>query len=341
MKNRPAIAAIRLRLTLAVFIAFTAPMGLGAGPACAKESAAKELAQKELTPKNITKSPQPAATFQDCARDCPTMIVIPPGHFVMGSPAAEDGRFDDERQHEVRIGYSFAVGIHAVTVGEFAAFVQQTGYDTGNHCWVYEGGSDFVEREGRSWRNPGFAQTDRHPVVCVNYADTQAYLRWLGKKTGHRYRLLSEAEWEYAARAGTTTARYWGNDANQACAYANAPDLTFRAQFSDYEIVNCHDDHVFTAPVGSFKPNAFGLYDMLGNVWQYVGDCYVPDYEATPHDGSPQTDCSANVGEFKNTQVLRGGAWDGYARFVRAAFRGKEDPGLRNNNDGFRIARTL
>lgn len=257
----------------------------------------------------------------------------------MGSPTAEDGRFDDEKQHDVSIGYRLAVGVYAVTVGEFAAFVEQTGYDTGNRCWIYQGGSDFVERDGRNWRSPGFEQTARHPVVCVNYDDTQAYVRWLSAKTGQRYRLLSEAEWEYAARAGTTTARYWGDDPDRACAFANAPDRTFRAQFSDYTIVNCHDGHVFTAPVGSFAPNAFGLYDMLGNVWQYVGDCYVADYHAAPGDGRAQTDCSSP--QQTKLQVLRGGAWDGYERFVRAAFRGKEDAAIRNNNDGFRVARTF
>ena len=153
---------------------------------------------------------QVGQTFRDCA-ECPLMVEVPSGSFTMGSPSSESGRDSDEGpQHEVRIGYRLAVGVYEVTRGEFARFVAATGYDAGNRCRTYESGS-WDLRSGRSWRDPGFSQTDSHPVVCVDWDAAQAYVAWLSNETGHSYRLLSESEWEYVARAGTSTARYWGN----------------------------------------------------------------------------------------------------------------------------------
>jgi formylglycine-generating enzyme required for sulfatase activity len=160
--------------------------------------------------------------FRDCDQ-CPEMVVVPAGNFMMGSPKTEVGRFDPEGpQHPVTIATSFALGKYEVTVAEFKDFVQVTGYQTeaernpdqGLAVWD-EKKDKWVWSKGQSWRSPGFAQDDRHPVVGVSWNDAQAYVEWLAKRTGQAYRLPSEAEWEYAARAGTTTARFWGNDPNQ------------------------------------------------------------------------------------------------------------------------------
>ena len=154
------------------------------------------------------------------------MVVVPEGRFRMGSPESEEGRNDDEGPvHRVTIGYRLAVGVNEVTRGEFARFVEATGRSRGNACWTHEGG-EWKERSGRHWRNPEFRQTDNHPVVCVDWNDAQAYVRWLSGKTGEDYRLLSEAEWEHVARAGTTTARYWGEGESGQCRYANGADRT-------------------------------------------------------------------------------------------------------------------
>lgn len=173
-----------------------------------------------------------AQTFKDCSH-CPQMVKVPAGTFIMGSPfgttikeGAKDEFVVDERpEHSVTIGRELAVGKYAVTRGEFAAFIKDTGYNAGSKCAVYAG-NKYEERSGRSWRNPGYAQTDRHPVVRVSFEDAQHYVQWLSRKTGQLYRLPTEAEWEYAARANTTTARFWGDDRERACDFANVADLT-------------------------------------------------------------------------------------------------------------------
>ncbi|MEE8502787.1 MAG: SUMF1/EgtB/PvdO family nonheme iron enzyme, partial [Kiloniellales bacterium] len=148
-------------------------------------------------------------TFKDCDT-CPEMVVIPAGSFTMGSPASEKGRYNKEGpQHRVSIPRSFALGKYEVTKAEFAAFVHETGRDA-QGCLIRDDGK-WKDDDSKSWRNPGYTQSDSHPVVCVNWDDAKAYARWLSRKTGKEYRLPSESEWEYAARASTTTARYWGD----------------------------------------------------------------------------------------------------------------------------------
>ncbi len=163
--------------------------------------------------------------FKDCA-DCPEMVVIPAGSFEMGSPASEAGRDSDEGpQHRVTLAKPFALAKAEITRGQFAAFVADSGHQTGDKCWTFEGGK-YEERSGRNWRNPGYSQQDSHPIACLNWGDAKAYANWLARKTGKPYRLPSEAEWEYAVRAGATTARYWGESPDQACSYANIADQT-------------------------------------------------------------------------------------------------------------------
>ena len=278
---------------------------------------------------------QPGDVFKDCDA-CPEMVVIPAGEFIMGSPSYEVGRWDNEAPvHRVHVP-SFALGKFEVTRGQFAAFVLDTGYSAGGDCYVDKGGGDFGNVASKNWRDPNFSQMDRDPAVCVNWEDAKAYVEWMGRKTGKRYRLPSESEWEYAARAGTTTARYWGNDPNEACASANVFDRTSRSKNGyDWAHHECTDGHAYTAPIGSFRPNGFGLHDVLGNVWEWVEDCWNDSYAEAPRNGS-----AWSRGECRK-RVLRGGSWDHVPKFVRAAYRGRSEPAYRDFDYGFRVARTL
>ncbi len=285
-------------------------------------------------PKPVVDSRRGGETFRDCP-ECPEMVVIPAGGFVMGSPEDETGRLANEGpQHGVKIAEPFAVGKYEVTRGEFAAFMKAAGHDIGNSCWTDEK-NEWKDRPDRGWRDPVFSQTDRDPVVCVNWNDAKAYVKWLSEKTKYSYRILSEAQWEYVARAGTTTKRYWG-DADDGCDYANAADLTAKVKNSGWTTSNCTDRFVNTAPGGSFQANAFGLHDVLGNVWEWVEDCWHESYKGALTDGSAWTsgkDCS--------DRVLRGGSWDSRPRFVRSAIRFRSGTTSRVNYSGFRVSRTL
>ena len=267
--------------------------------------------------------------FRDCP-DCPEMVVIASGRFDMGSPPTERGRLDSEGPVlSVSVGYRFAVGVHEVTRGEFSQFVFATNRAMGRSCWAWDG--KWTDQIGVGWRNPGFQQDDEHPVVCVSWNDAKAYVRWLSERTGKRYRLLSESEWEYAARAGTTTAHYWGADSSVQCRHANGADAS-----TDYpRSVGCDDGHPHTSPVGTYDANGFGLHDVLGNVFEWVDDCWNDSYRSSPSDGGAweSGDC--------DRRVFRGGAWLNEPRFLRSAFRVRYAPGYRSNVLGFRVARTL
>ena len=186
--------------------------------------------------------------------------------------------------------------------------MEETGYSTGDTCYTYEsdgffGDPEWKERLGRGWKNPGFGheQDETEPVVCVSWDDAQAYVRWLSEETGEAYRLLSEAEWEYVARAGTTTARYWGESEAGQCRYANGADAGTGFEWA----VSCHDGHARTAPVGRYEANAFGLYDVLGNVLEWTADCWNESYAGAPSNGG-----AWESGECTR-RVLRGGSWNG------------------------------
>jgi formylglycine-generating enzyme required for sulfatase activity len=184
-------------------------------------------------------------------------------------------------------------------------------------------------------RDPSQYKGDSRPVESVSWTEAQTFI-WLMNLFGrHQYRLPSEAEWEYAARAGTKTARYWGDRAEDGCAYENMADLALKKVLPDAPVANCNDGQTYTAPVGSFKPNPFGLYDMLGNVAEWVEDCYVQDYHDAPKDGRAITakDCAS--------RVVRGGSWSGNPRYPRAAARDDVTADGRSNHVGFRLARTV
>lgn len=295
------------------------------------QAVAPEKATKAAKP---VRAPKAGTIFRDCP-DCPEMVAIPAGSFDMGSPDSEDGRDKDEEPvHQVTVA-SFALSKTEITRGQFAAFVRETKYNAGDKCWTFAEGK-FKEREG-DWRKPGYAQDNRHPVTCINWHDAQAYAAWMSQKTGKQYRLPTEAEWEYAARGNTTTSRYWGDNPALACKYANVADKTAKTKIPGsfaWVAHECTDGFPYTAPVGSFKANAFKLNDILGNLWEWTEDNYHDKYDGAPTDGS------AWKGE-DTKHALRGGSWNSDPQNVRAAVRNGNKPSLRFSIFGFRIARTL
>jgi sulfatase modifying factor 1 len=277
---------------------------------------------------------------------CPLLVQVPAGKFMMGTSEQEAvrGGFpraylgDELPSHEVTISEPFALGQHPVTRGEFAAFVRETGHDP-KSCLVFDN-DRWKDDQRRNWREPGYVQDDRHPVVCVSFDDAQLYLQWLSKKSGKAYRLPSEAEWEYAARAGSTAVRFWGDGTEEACQYANVGDIygANRLKWNKNKrnrMFHCNDGFAFTSPVGTYKPNSFGLYDMLGNVYQWTQDCVHPGYQGAPADGS------AWIGAPCEGRVQRGGSWSNGPLATRSAARNGSPPKLRNIDVGFRVARTL
>jgi formylglycine-generating enzyme required for sulfatase activity/serine/threonine protein kinase len=260
--------------------------------------------------------PQAGAVFRDlqangsACGDCPEMVVIPAGSFTMGSPESEPQRSSDESpQHRVTLAQPFAVGKVDVTFAEWDA------------C-VADGGCNGYRPVDQGWGR------GRRPVINVSWIDAHAYAQWLSRKTGQTYRLPSEAEWEYAARAGTTTPFWWGSTIT-----------TDQANYDGNYVYNNGAKGVYrqkTVEVGSFKPNPFGLYDMAGNIYQWVEDTWHANYQGAPTDGSPWT-----TGDSNSARVVRGGSWDYSPDGLRSANRYDVDPDNRNSYIGFRLARTL
>jgi formylglycine-generating enzyme len=279
-------------------------------------------------------------TFHDCI-NCPEMVVLPTGEFRMGATPEEHAREQSPERYiawespirTVRIERSFAVGTTEITRAQFAAFVADSAYAVSG-CDIAKGDA-WESRTDKSWQDPGFSQDGTHPVVCVNWHDAKAYAAWLQKKSGKPYRLLTEAEWEYMARAGTPSARFWGNSRADSCPYANVPDQTHgRATGRQDGIFECEDGYAYTAPAKSFRANPFGVFDTLGNVWEWVEDCFVDSYEgAAPNSVSRQSDPACQY------HSARGGSWNPrLASQIRSAARGRVTTSLRNSNLGFRVA---
>src|SRR5437016_4027258 len=208
-----------------------------------------------------THTPAPGTSFRDCSNGCPEMVVVPPGRFTMGAPAGEEERANlpnevrgrSVPQHLVTIRYKLAIAKFDVTRDEYAQFVAETNRPDPDSCITLDASGGFIAAKG-NWRSPGFPQTRRDPLACVSWDDAQAYVAWLSAKTGHVYRLPTEAEWEYAARAGTTTARYFSDNPAELCRYTNVGDLDYSEQHPGDSGVNraCRDGYAFTSPVGSF-----------------------------------------------------------------------------------------
>ena len=299
-------------------------------------------------PPTAAAAPQAGQSFRDC-ESCPDMVVVPAGTFMMGSAESESGRDPGEgpqRRVDIR---RLAVGKFDVTRGQWAVFAASTQRPVATGCAWIGGASDGHLDSTGSWRSLHFPQDDTHPVVCVAWQDAQDYVTWLSQRTSHTYRLLSEAEWEYSARAGTITPFPWG-------ASGSHENANYGAERCCSGWAYGRDQWVYTSPVGAFPPNAFGLYDMHGNVLQWVQDC-LTSYATAPRDGSPfQSDLPLKepgpYGEdLKGTtacmyRMVRGGDWGDPPRMIRSAFRNYgPGPGAtlktyRSGGVGFRVART-
>jgi formylglycine-generating enzyme required for sulfatase activity len=276
--------------------------------------------------------PKAGTVIHDCPT-CPVMTILPTGRFKQGSAEPASGAASFEKPlHWVAISHPFAMSTNAVTVDEFEQFVAATGRDM-QSCDTYDG--EWKHRRENSWKSPGFAQTGGHPVTCASWNDAEAYAQWLSTTTGHRYRLPSASEWEYAARAGGEAVQPWNADGSGACANANVADASAARRFPGWAVFGCDDGYIYTAPVGSFKANSFGLNDMLGNVLQWTEDCWHADYTGAPVDGSARMDGNCSEHE------LRGGSWFSTPSYVRANYRNHFATDYRTSSVGIRLARDL
>ena len=277
------------------------------------------------------------SVFQDC-ETCPEMIVLPAGDFMMGSPASELGRVDVEGlPRRIVIPKRIAIGKFEVTVEQMSIFMTETGMTIGGSCRRLVN----PERPPPTWsapegslEHPGYEITGSHPAVCISWHEAQSYVAWLQRRTGKPYRLPTEAEWEYAARAGTATRYSFGNDENTACVYARFADLS--SQFGWHDA--CHSELVAygAAPVGSLKPNPWGIFDMHGNAWEWVEDCWTPNPLEIPVDGSAFSrpgNCEMGV--------MRGGSFSSSSLMVRSAIRSPMRTAQHYFNVGLRVALTL
>ena len=262
--------------------------------------------------------------FWECS-GCPKMVVVPAGDFMMGSEEKEPGRRAEEGpRHKVIMRQPFAVADRWVSRADFRKFVEATGHNAGDKCQTWKDGQ-WSEEAGRSFRSPGFPQEDGDPVVCVNLNDAKAYVAWLSKQTARPYRLPSEAEWEYAMRAGITTPFWWGPTITTAQANYNG-NLVYaggaKGEFRQRTVSS------------ALKPNAWSIYG-LGNAAEWTEDCWNASYEGAPADGSARTSGNCSL------HVVRGGSWASDPSSLRSAARAGVENVTRRNDLGFRVARTL
>jgi len=288
---------------------------------------------------------KPGDVFRDCA-DCPEMVVVSHGEFLLGSVSYEEGRYENEGPEvKVTVARYFAIGKYEVTVGEFTKFLASQSYKPATDCVAYDPKIKGYGQTKGNYASPGFEQQQNHPVVCVNFADATQYTTWLSSHVGQTYQLPTEREWEYAARAGLQAPYFFGMQASEICAYANVADqvtsnvLNFVGGYEDKRktegFAKCTDWFEFTAPVGSFQPNAFGLHDVHGNVWEWVSDCFAGNHKelANSTDANTSADCA--------TRTTKGGGWEDSARTNRSAIRFGVTASASWASGGFRILRRL
>jgi formylglycine-generating enzyme required for sulfatase activity len=276
---------------------------------------------------------------------CPQMVVIPAGEAVIGAHAGEAFGHDDERpQRTIRIPKPFAVSKFEITRGQYAAFMRESGRKIEGQCltdrrklgdWQYDAATTF--------QDPGFAQTDEHPVACVSFEEARAFIDWLNQRTHGGYRLLTETEWEYIARAGSPQGAWpWGDDPAAGCRSANGLDAAaldhYRGMdtsgYKVYDPLPCRDGWLNTSPVGSLAGNAFGVHDLIGNVAEWVEDCYTRSHDALDDQGKVMDgDCQR--------RLVKGGSWGTLAHNLRTAERVPYPPTHRDDSVGIRVARTL
>ncbi|MBF0225876.1 MAG: formylglycine-generating enzyme family protein [Desulfobacterales bacterium] len=273
----------------------------------------KEI-KEEVKPKDLVKDIGSDNYFKE-SKTGMEFIWISKGCFYMGSPADEEFRNDDEGPiHQVCVD-GFWMSKYEVKKSEFKKFIEASGYMTDaekqGFSLIYAG--QWEKRKGYSWRKPGYEQEDNHPVVNVSWNDCMDMAKWMSSFT-RKFRLPTEREWEYACRGGTQTSRFWGNDMQNACLFVNAADITAKKNFPAWEVMDCDDSYLYTAPCGVFKPNGFGLYDMLGNVWEWCLDEYKRDRYNIKLPALPVYKKDARV-------VIRGGSWYSRPSFIRCASR--------------------
>ena len=282
-------------------------------------------------------------TFADC-EECPEMVVIPSGSVYIGSYKEEIGRKKGERDRvKATIEKPFAMAKNEVTLAQYRTFMEATKYKS--HQAFYKGeplvGCNYFDGKSygyvaeHNWKNPGYPQRDTDPVVCVSWTDADAYAQWLSKKTGRTYRVPSAVEFEYASRAGSSAPWYWGTNPEEACEYANIGDTAFADKFPTRASFPCTDGYVFTTRVGRFKPNKFGLYDMVGNAWEWTSDCFQNDLTNAPIDGSAWMDNEHNACD---ARTPKGGSWISGVSWSRAAVRSRDGADYKSFMLGFRVA---
>jgi formylglycine-generating enzyme required for sulfatase activity len=280
---------------------------------------------------------KPGDVFSDCS-GCPQLVVLPAGAFLMGAPQPSDAPLPiwATPPHAVTIPKKFAMGIFDVTNDQYAAFlsdaIHQGKFD---ERWAAtdSGNSHLLWRVRMVLTERGY---ENHPVIEVSWQGAVAYVKWLAEQTGYRYRLPTESEWEYAARAGTKTTFYFGEDILEACKYGNVPDLTWLKLNPSWTVINCNDGYAGVAPVGKFRPNSFNLYDMTGNAWQWMQDCWHNGYNGAPTNGGAwlaQGDCTK--------RVIRGGAFDAIDTRLGIADRRNWDANAQLRSISFRVVREL
>lgn len=303
------------------------------------EAIAISDAEKQLEKQLKTTAPVVNATTKKDAI-VGEIVAIPGGTFLMGTFS---GRNDEKPQHLVSVP-SFEIAKYEVTVAQFRKFIEATNYvtdaerDAGGDegCYADGGGVDFGWKIGLSWHNPGFKQTEDHPVICVSWNDAQEYISWLNKETGLNYSLASEAKWEYAARSKSSSNYHFGDDRSELCKYANLYDEVGQTiNKYGWRHAKCNDGEAKTATVGQYEANAFGLHDMHGNVWEWVGDCWQAGYHDAPSNGDLYDKESCEL------RVTRGGSWYNIPSGVRSANRYWYKVTFRSFNVGFRIFKAL
>ncbi len=291
---------------------------------------------------DIPAAERASRSFRDCI-DCPQMVVIPAGRFELGTapriqvPTEVPAELDPM---PIPIGRPFALGRFEITRAEYGRFARVTGRDRQTiHCrtWV-EARQGFRDLE-TTWdgANVPAQPRDDHPATCIDWHDAHAYTQWLAKQTGKPYRLPSEVEWEYAAKAGSRALQAWGGNASRHCDHANSNDRSTMERYPlAWRSVDCRDGFSDVAPVGSLRPNAFGLYDMIGNVWEWAEDCSSLSYFGRPADARPwiwEGGCKR--------RIQRGGGWSTGPERSRPGFHGDGDDEDRADFAGFRVARDL
>ena len=252
---------------------------------------------------------------------------IPGGSFIIGDHSGS-GQNDEQPLKRINIE-GFWIMTTEVTRSAYAEFVRQQSYSYEKGCWVHDG--RWVKRKNLDWQNPGFVQEENHPVTCVSWNDVQAFIIWLNSQTDYKFRLPTEAEWEFATRAGSDTVYFFGQLPGKLCEFANAADVSSLQDYPNFSANDCDDGYVRTSPVAKFKPNPNGIYDVYGNVWEWVEDCWSSDYKTLSNDGS------ANLSGDCQRRGFRGGGYGDIPHFARSTLRNRGNKSHRKDYIGFRL----